>query len=83
MMAKIKEQLKAENATFRYTEEARIAKEESLYTPTRGWTDAAETLNGRLAMMGFIIGLTTELITGQGINAQMAALFAPLAKLHL
>ena len=32
-----------------------------------GFSSFAETWNGRLAMMGFIIGLGTELLTGQGI----------------
>ena len=36
-----------------------------------GFTDFAETWNGRLAMMGFIIGLATELLTSQGILDQM------------
>ena len=36
-----------------------------------GFTDFAETWNGRLAMMGFIIGLGTELLTGQGILDQI------------
>ena len=36
-----------------------------------GFTRAAETWNGRLAMMGFIIGLGTELLTGKGILDQM------------
>ena len=36
-----------------------------------GFTNFAETWNGRLAMMGFIIGLGTELLTGQGILDQM------------
>tara|TARA_Y100001933_G_scaffold204790_1_gene207148 strand:- start:264 stop:476 length:213 start_codon:yes stop_codon:yes gene_type:complete len=31
----------------------------------------AETWNGRLAMMGLIISLGTELLTGQGILAQI------------
>ena len=35
------------------------------------FTYFAETWNGRLAMMGFIIGLGTELLTGQGILDQM------------
>lgn len=83
MMADIKEKKKSANTTFKNLEENRRAKEESLYTPQRGFTDAAETLNGRMAMMGFAIGLVTELITGQGINAQMAALFEPLSKLHM
>ena len=36
-----------------------------------GFIDFGETWNGRLAMMGFIIGLGTELLTGQGILDQM------------
>ena len=36
-----------------------------------GFTSFAETWDGRLAMMGLIIGLGTELLTGQGILDQM------------
>ena len=36
-----------------------------------GVSTFAETWNGRLAMMGFIIGLGTELLTGQGILDQI------------
>ena len=36
-----------------------------------GFTAFAETWNGRLAMLGFAIGLATELITGQGILSQV------------
>lgn len=36
-----------------------------------GFTEFAETWNGRLAMLGFVIGLATELITGQGILSQL------------
>ncbi|MEB3275121.1 MAG: chlorophyll a/b-binding protein [Prochlorothrix sp.] len=36
-----------------------------------GFTNLAETWNGRLAMLGFIIGLATELLTGQGILSQL------------
>ena len=36
-----------------------------------GFVSFAETWNGRLAMMGFVIGLATELLTGQGILAQI------------
>ena len=36
-----------------------------------GFVNFAETWNGRLAMMGFIIGLGTELLTGQGILSQI------------
>ena len=31
----------------------------------------AERLNGRVAMLGFVIGLLTEAITGQGIVSQI------------
>jgi hypothetical protein len=36
-----------------------------------GFTRFAEILNVRLAMLGFLIGLLTELITGQGILSQL------------
>ena len=32
----------------------------------------AELLNGRVAMVGFLIGLLTELITGHGIASQVS-----------
>jgi hypothetical protein len=41
-------------------------------TPSRfGFVAFAETWNGRLAMLGFVIGLGTELLTGQGILSQI------------
>ncbi|AOX01639.1 MAG: high light inducible protein [Moorea sp. SIO1F2] len=36
-----------------------------------GFTNFAETWNGRLAMLGFAIGLATELLTGNGILQQL------------
>ena len=36
-----------------------------------GFVAFAETWNGRLAMLGFVIGLGTELLTGQGILSQV------------
>lgn len=36
-----------------------------------GFTQFAENWNGRLAMLGFLIGLATELMTGKGILAQL------------
>jgi ferrochelatase len=36
-----------------------------------GFVSFAETWNGRLAMLGFVIGLATELLTGQGILGQI------------
>ena len=40
-------------------------------SPRFGFVDFAETWNGRLAMMGFVIGLLTEVLTGQGILGQI------------
>ncbi len=39
-----------------------------------GFTDQAERWNGRLAMLGFVIALAAELLTGQGVIAQLRAL---------
>jgi hypothetical protein len=36
-----------------------------------GFNEFAEVWNGRLAMLGFVIGLATEYITGSGILAQI------------
>lgn len=36
-----------------------------------GFTTSAENWNGRLAMLGFTIGIISELLTGQGILAQL------------
>jgi Chlorophyll A-B binding protein len=36
-----------------------------------GFTQFAETWNGRLAMIGFVVGLATEFLTGQGILSQI------------
>ena len=36
-----------------------------------GFSAFAEQWNGRLAMLGFVIGLGTELLTGQGILSQV------------
>jgi hypothetical protein len=39
--------------------------------PRFGFVPFAETWNSRLAMLGFVIGLATELVTGQCILAQL------------
>ena len=36
-----------------------------------GFSSFAETWNGRLAMLGFVIGLGTEALTGHGILSQL------------
>ena len=35
--------------------------------PKFGFTPSAENLNGRLAMIGFVAAVITELVTGQGV----------------
>ena len=44
-----------------------MEKQESKF----GFTAFAENWNGRLAMLGFIIGIATEYLTGQGILSQL------------
>ena len=41
------------------------------FEPRFGFVNFAEIWNGRLAMMGILIGLTTGVLTGQGILTQM------------
>ncbi len=36
-----------------------------------GFSSFAENWNGRLAMLGFVIGIATEYMTGQGILSQL------------
>ena len=36
-----------------------------------GFVAFAESWNGRMAMLGFVIGLATELLTGQSILQQI------------
>lgn len=40
-------------------------------SPRFGFLAFAETWNGRLTMLGFVSGLGTELLTRQGILAQL------------
>ncbi len=39
-----------------------------------GWSIYAESWNGRLAMLGLLIGVVTEVFTGQGILSQIGLL---------
>jgi Chlorophyll A-B binding protein len=36
-----------------------------------GFTEFAETWNGRLAMIGFVAAIVTELVSGKGVLAQL------------
>ena len=46
-------------------------KQPTTETAKVGFTAFAETWNGRLAMLGFVVGLATELLTGKGILEQL------------
>ena len=52
-----------------YIDELIIMNEDN--QPRFGFVNFAETWNGRMAMMGILIGLGTELITGQSILRQI------------
>tara|TARA_B100000131_G_scaffold227045_1_gene218642 strand:- start:666 stop:812 length:147 start_codon:yes stop_codon:yes gene_type:complete len=39
--------------------------------PKYGFVNYAEIWNGRLAMLGIVVALSTELLTGQGILGQI------------
>lgn len=41
------------------------------YEAKFGFVDFAERANGRMAMLGFIIGIATEALTGSSILAQI------------
>jgi hypothetical protein len=56
-------------ALLRFTQHFETVMADS--TPRFGFVAFAETWNGRLAMLGFVIGLATELLTGQSILAQI------------
>jgi ferrochelatase len=58
------------NARFRYGRWV-VALAPMSDSPRFGFVTFAETWNGRLAMLGFVIGLGTELLTGQSILGQL------------
>lgn len=42
--------------------------------PKFGFTEFAETWNGRLAMIGFVLAIVGEVVTGQGLLSQWGLL---------
>ncbi len=46
----------------------------NLVEPKFGFNDYAERLNGRAAMVGFILALTIEYVTGQGLLSWLGLL---------
>ena len=40
-----------------------------------GWSEQAELWNGRLAMLGFVIAISTELLTGAGVLDQLRSIW--------
>ena len=59
------------------TETARPARDAE-YRGPQGWTPYAEKVNGRLAQLGFVIGLVTEIVSGKPISEQILVMFSPL-----
>ncbi len=41
---------------------------------TFGFTNIAENWNGRLAMLGFVLAIATEALTGEGIIGQLTSI---------
>ena len=56
---------------------ARPARDAEFRGP-QGWTPYAEKVNGRLAQLGFVIGLVTEIVSGKPISEQILVMFSPL-----
>lgn len=67
--------------------EARISERQELRnvsaTEPQGFTSYAEKVNGRIAMMGFFIGLVTEIVSKDHvtIGQQMLIMFSPIVNL--
>eukprot|EP00178_Gracilaria_changii_P011050 TRINITY_DN3178_c0_g1_i1.p2 TRINITY_DN3178_c0_g1~~TRINITY_DN3178_c0_g1_i1.p2 ORF type:complete len:132 (-),score=23.68 TRINITY_DN3178_c0_g1_i1:81-476(-) len=78
MALETKEKPKVTQSPFRTLEANRAAKVDSAYRGLQGFTPYAEKVNGRLAQLGFVIALVTELVSGKGINEQILIMFSPL-----
>lgn len=66
--------------TFTKVEDSRKARVDSQYRGVQGFTPYAETVNGRLAQVGFVIGLVTEVFSQDHltIGQQILLMFSPL-----
>lgn len=69
---------KPKTSSFSRLEANRSAKIDSEYRGPQGFTPYAEKVNGRLAQLGFVIGLVTEIVSGKPIGQQMLIMFSPL-----
>lgn len=58
--------------------EGRRAKKGAEYRGPQGFTPYAERVNGRIAQLGFAIGLVTEIVSGKPIGEQILIMFSPL-----
>lgn len=58
--------------------ENRRIRKESEYRGPQGFTPYAERVNGRLAQLGFVIGLVTEIASGKPMGEQILIMFSPL-----
>lgn len=68
-------------SSFNRSEQNQIDLREAEYRGPQGFTPYAELVNGRLAQMGFVIGLITEIASGKTITQQVGIIFAPVAHL--
>jgi ferrochelatase len=64
-----RERAQASHIALQFSQQTATIMTES--TSRFGFVAFAETWNGRLAMLGFVIGLGTELLTGQSILGQL------------
>lgn len=67
--------------TFKTLDKNRSAKYKSAYRGPQGFTPYAETINGRAAAMGFVIGLVVEIVTGKTMGQQIMFIFSPVTNI--
>ena len=62
-------------------QESRREIKEVEETGPQGFTAYSELINGRLAQLGFVIGLVTEIVSGKPMGEQIVTLFSPVVQL--